>query len=161
MLYLSSSQDMVSRVGNDINLQVPPSEIHPPSRTSSLRILCGNSRGVRIVPPSRRTVVSLRQETKAARQLGVIIGAFVLCWLPYMVLFVVTAACNNCLAAGVHTAAIWLGYINSTINPVIYALCNASFKRAFWKIGTGVTSRWTKRCRRRSLELPPENNPFA
>ena len=147
---------MDPRVENDINLPTPQPEHHPPSRTSSFRILCGTSRGMVRV----RTVASLRQETKAARQLGVIIGAFVLCWLPYMVLFVVTAACDSCLSAGVHTAAIWLGYFNSAINPVIYALCNASFKRAFTKIGAGVSSGWTRRCRRRTNEPTPEN-PFA
>ncbi|KAG8198729.1 hypothetical protein JTE90_023495 [Oedothorax gibbosus] len=146
------------------HLRVPSSSDLPqgPSRSSSFRLLCNNAtRGVLRRPSSRRSVASLRQETKAARQLGVIIGAFVLCWLPYMVLFVVTAACESCLGPGVHTAAIWLGYLNSTMNPLIYALCNASFKRAFWKIGAGFTAGWRSRCRRRDNDRVTENNPFA
>ncbi|XP_074597125.1 uncharacterized protein LOC141852132 isoform X2 [Brevipalpus obovatus] len=74
----------------------------------------------------------LRQEKKAARQLGVILGAFILCWLPYVVVFIVTAYCS-CVNHFVHTMAIWLGYINSTINPFLYALCNENFKQAFRK----------------------------
>ncbi|XP_035213871.1 5-hydroxytryptamine receptor 1B-like [Stegodyphus dumicola] len=145
----------------DMHLRVPQSsDLPPPSRSSSFRILCGATRAV-LRRPSRRSMLSLRQETKAARQLGVIIGAFVLCWLPYMVLFVVTAACNNCLEPGVHTAAIWLGYLNSTVNPMIYALCNASFKRAFWKIGARFSAGWTTKCRRRNNNHASENNPFA
>ena len=33
----------------------------------------------------------------------------------------------------------WLCYLNSTINPVLYALCNANFRRTYWRI---LTCRW-------------------
>ena len=35
----------------------------------------------------------------------------------------------------------WLCYINSTINPVCYALCNGNFRRTYWRI---VTCRWSR-----------------
>lgn len=75
----------------------------------------------------------LRQEKKAARQLGVILGAFILCWLPYITVFIVTAYCS-CISHSVHTIAIWLGYLNSTINPFLYSLLNDNFKQAFRKL---------------------------
>ncbi|XP_023722853.2 histamine H1 receptor isoform X2 [Cryptotermes secundus] len=78
--------------------------------------------------------VTLQKEKKAARQLGVIMAAFVLCWLPYFVLFTVIAFCSDCVNPLVHTATIWLGYINSTFNPILYPLCNTNFKRAFKKM---------------------------
>ncbi|XP_076314951.1 histamine H1 receptor-like [Tachypleus tridentatus] len=77
---------------------------------------------------------SLRQEKKAARQLGVIMGAFVLCWLPYIISFIVTAYCEDCIDPKIHIATSWLGYLNSTMNPFLYALCNDNFKRSFKKM---------------------------
>jgi histamine receptor H1 len=86
--------------------------------------------------------VTLQKEKKAALQLGVIMSAFILCWLPYFVLFMVIAFCNDCVNPIVHTATIWLGYINSTLNPILYPLCNANFKRAFKKmLGFGSKDR--------------------
>ncbi|KAF7491743.1 Histamine H1 receptor [Sarcoptes scabiei] len=76
----------------------------------------------------------LRQEKKAARQLGVILGAFILCWMPYVVVYVVTAYCTYCISLTGHQITIWLGYFNSFLNPFLYALCNENFKYAFKKM---------------------------
>ncbi|XP_041349509.1 histamine H1 receptor-like [Gigantopelta aegis] len=77
---------------------------------------------------------SLTKEIKAARQLGVIMGAFTLCFLPYFILFMVVAFCDNCVDPGVLTAATWVGYLNSTLNPFLYPLCNTNFRRKFRKM---------------------------
>ena len=73
----------------------------------------------------------LAKEKKAAKQLGVIVGAFVLCWLPYFTLFMVVAYCGTCVNQTVFTTSIWFGYFNSALNPFLYPMCNANFKRAF------------------------------
>ncbi|KAJ9598619.1 hypothetical protein L9F63_010689 [Diploptera punctata] len=98
----------------------------------------------KLVPRKRNNdseSVVLQKEKKAARQLGVIMSAFILCWLPYFVLFMVIAFCSDCVNPIVHTATIWLGYINSTLNPILYPLCNTNFKRAFKKMLRFGTSR--------------------
>lgn len=73
----------------------------------------------------------IHKEHKAAKQLGFIIAAFLLCWIPYFIIFMVTAFCRDCVHHDLHMFTIWLGYFNSTLNPFIYPLCNGNFKRVF------------------------------
>ena len=85
-----------------------------------------------LINPSRSS--SLQKELKAARQLGILVGVFTISWSPYFILFLVVAWCNRCIPDSIFIASIWLGYLNSSLNPVIYPLCNAHFRRVFQKI---------------------------
>ncbi|KAF7645573.1 hypothetical protein LDENG_00201800 [Lucifuga dentata] len=90
----------------------------------------------KFIEQSRQRVLSLRihKEHKAAKQLGFVIAAFLLCWIPYFIAFMVMAFCRECVHHDLHMFTIWLGYINSTLNPFIYPLCNGNFKRVFKSI---------------------------
>lgn len=94
-----------------------------------------------------------QKERKAARQLGVIMCAFIVCWLPYFIVFLVVAVCPDCIGDTLFKITLWLGYINSTLNPVLYPLCNANFRRAFAKMLNKTCCR-TSPCQHSSQTYP-------
>jgi len=78
--------------------------------------------------------ISLAKERRAARTMVIIMGAFVVCWLPFFLMYVIFPFCGRCAAATdyrVVNAIVWLGYVNSTLNPIIYTVFNVDFRRAF------------------------------
>ncbi|CAB3227543.1 unnamed protein product [Arctia plantaginis] len=79
-------------------------------------------------------VKRFRMETKAAKTLGIIVGGFVFCWLPFFSVYVVRAFCGECVPPIIFSILFWLGYCNSAINPLIYALFSKDFRFAFKRI---------------------------
>ncbi|KAJ8399625.1 hypothetical protein AAFF_G00410360 [Aldrovandia affinis] len=82
-----------------------------------------------------RRRVSGTREKKAATTLGLILGAFIVCWLPFFLKEVIVSACASCsMSAEMADFLTWLGYLNSLINPLIYTIFNEDFKKAFQKL---------------------------
>ncbi|XP_037646833.1 5-hydroxytryptamine receptor 1F [Sebastes umbrosus] len=79
--------------------------------------------------------ISGSRERKAASTLGLIIGAFVICWLPFFVKEVIVNTCGSCSTSmEMADFLTWLGYLNSLINPLIYTIFNEDFKKAFQRL---------------------------
>jgi hypothetical protein len=73
---------------------------------------------------------TMARERKAAKTLAVIVGVFILCWLPFFVVNIIDPYCGHCLPPLPVKIFVWLGYVNSFLNPLIYAQ-NKTFKSAF------------------------------
>ncbi|KAI4479807.1 hypothetical protein M0804_010857 [Polistes exclamans] len=123
---------------------------HPPAATTTTTSGTRNSRraasgsGPPQNPPTTTTVyqfieerqrISLSKERRAARTLGVIMGVFVVCWLPFFLMYVIVPFCPACCPSiRLSYIITWLGYLNSALNPLIYTIFNLDYRRAFRRL---------------------------
>ncbi|XP_046336019.2 5-hydroxytryptamine receptor 6-like [Haliotis cracherodii] len=77
---------------------------------------------------------------KATVTLGVIVGAYVVTWAPFLVCNITDAFCR-CIPPKVFTGFVWLGYCNSLINPIIYPLFMRDFRKVYIKLLQGCCPR--------------------
>uniref|UniRef100_A0A3B4BAT9 G-protein coupled receptors family 1 profile domain-containing protein n=1 Tax=Periophthalmus magnuspinnatus TaxID=409849 RepID=A0A3B4BAT9_9GOBI len=85
-----------------------------------------------MAPKSQRKVFAKKSELKAARTLGIIIVMFVFCLCPYYILIIGQSGHLSASAA----AVIYLIYLNSCLNPVIYTFCYPWFRKCLKHIVT-------------------------
>uniref|UniRef100_A0AAR2L1D0 5-hydroxytryptamine receptor 7 n=1 Tax=Pygocentrus nattereri TaxID=42514 RepID=A0AAR2L1D0_PYGNA len=92
----------------------------------------------RLLRSDRRNISIFKREQKAAATLGIVVGAFSVCWLPFFLLstarpFICGVTCS-CVPLWVERTLLWLGYANSLINPFIYAFFNRDLRTTYQNI---------------------------
>lgn len=100
-------------------------------------------RQIRKITSRRRTIKSLeaRREKKAAQTLAIITGVFVVCWLPFFLMALVMSIFPEYqIHPYLASLFLWLGYFNSTLNPIIYTIFNPEFRKAFHRIITCINN---------------------
>ncbi|KAK0397011.1 hypothetical protein QR680_001941 [Steinernema hermaphroditum] len=135
-----------------------PSEYGRESANSNL------SSSLQPVPPSRRRLgvreksrqmMKYVHEQRAARTLSIVVGAFILCWMPFFIFSPIMALCHSCIGnqEAVFSIITWAGHLNSMLNPLIYSRFSRDFRRAFKQILTCQRERPTKKAIKTPLSL--------
>ncbi|XP_041763879.1 5-hydroxytryptamine receptor 1 isoform X2 [Anopheles merus] len=74
-------------------------------------------------------------EQKATKVLGLVFFTFVFCWAPFFILNIIFAAWPEAkVPERIVSICLWLGYVSSTINPIIYTIFNKTFRAAFIRL---------------------------
>ncbi|XP_078533431.1 5-hydroxytryptamine receptor 1A [Lissotriton helveticus] len=107
----------------------------PEHANSAPAAICPAKRTEKSAEAAKRKV-ALARERKTVKTLGIIMGTFILCWLPFFIVALVLPFCGDrCHMPELLGSVItWLGYSNSLLNPIIYAYFNKDFQSAFKKI---------------------------
>lgn len=87
-------------------------------------------------PHQKKLRFQLAKERKASTTLGIIMSAFVCCWLPFFILALVRPFLGEQfqIPPTLSSVFLWLGYLNSMLNPIIYATLNKDFRKPFQEI---------------------------
>lgn len=73
----------------------------------------------------------LRKDIKAAKSLAVLVVTYAICWLPYTMLTIFISFFPDSISDIVYEPTTWLLWLNSALNPILYALTNQQFKKNF------------------------------
>ncbi|KAM3612033.1 uncharacterized protein V6R79_001283 [Siganus canaliculatus] len=125
--------------------KVEGSDCCPPQ---NCRLSWASARALQLYPdqknPAVRQQLATANKTKVAQMrekrftfvLAVVMGVFVLCWFPFFFTYTLHAICrDSCyIPTALFNLFFWIGYCNSSVNPIIYTIFNRDFRKSFKKI---------------------------
>ena len=80
----------------------------------------------------------LSRDRKASRSLTLLTTLFLVCWTPYTITTIIFGVCgDSCVNEDMYEAFVWLLWLNSTLNPFLYAYTNSQFASHYKKLLCG------------------------
>nr|XP_046244590.1 trace amine-associated receptor 1-like [Scatophagus argus] len=102
-----------------------------------LKIFIVAQRQLRSIQKTNSAQISNTSQTKATKTLAIIIGAFLSFWTPFFVCNIIDPFISYSTPAPLFETFVWVGYLNSTLNPIIYAFFYSWFRKAFRLFSSG------------------------
>nr|XP_050854072.1 muscarinic acetylcholine receptor DM1 isoform X1 [Vespula vulgaris]XP_050854073.1 muscarinic acetylcholine receptor DM1 isoform X1 [Vespula vulgaris]XP_050854074.1 muscarinic acetylcholine receptor DM1 isoform X1 [Vespula vulgaris]XP_050854075.1 muscarinic acetylcholine receptor DM1 isoform X1 [Vespula vulgaris]XP_050854076.1 muscarinic acetylcholine receptor DM1 isoform X1 [Vespula vulgaris]XP_050854077.1 muscarinic acetylcholine receptor DM1 isoform X1 [Vespula vulgaris]XP_050854078.1 mu len=148
-----------STIEDEETLTSPSSMIRRPSQMPDIRIPLSAKNIPKTLPAGKgilnkdkpnqkkkKKIQEKKADSKAAKTLSAILLAFIITWTPYNILVLLKSitACSWYIPQQLWDFVYYLCYINSTVNPMCYALCNAAFRRTYMRI---LECKWHSRNR--------------
>lgn len=134
----AEQSNLMDRIKKDLLMSSPNSimgELMPIRRMSTI---------------GKRSMQNLSNEQRASKVLGIVFLLFVVMWCPFFITNVTSVFyCNNGVIGRLMDIFVWVGYISSGVNPLVYTLFNKTFREAFTRY---ITCNFrTRRLHRRSF----------
>ncbi|XP_041695927.2 5-hydroxytryptamine receptor 2B-like [Coregonus clupeaformis] len=82
----------------------------------------------------KKSMQNLTNEQRASKVLGIVFLLFVVMWCPFFITNITSVLCASCdvhVIGSLMEIFVWVGYVSSGINPLVYTLFNKTFRQAF------------------------------
>ncbi|XDV39393.1 hypothetical protein PO909_008644, partial [Leuciscus waleckii] len=76
----------------------------------------------------------IKNEQRASKVLGIVFFLFLVMWTPFFITNVLIAICRDDCSEVLYKLInffVWVGYVSSGVNPLIYTLFNKTYRQAF------------------------------
>ncbi|KAL6470388.1 hypothetical protein MHYP_G00215070 [Metynnis hypsauchen] len=77
---------------------------------------------------------AIKNERRASKVLGVVFFLFLVMWCPFFITNVLVALCRDDCSKHLFSLMnlfVWVGYVSSGVNPLVYTLFNKTYRHAF------------------------------
>ncbi|XP_060541184.1 5-hydroxytryptamine receptor 2B [Pantherophis guttatus] len=82
----------------------------------------------------KKSMQSITNEQRASKVLGIVFFLFLVMWCPFFITNITSVLCKSCSEEFIQMLMeifVWIGYVSSGVNPLVYTLFNKTFREAF------------------------------
>ncbi|KAF7202431.1 5-hydroxytryptamine receptor 2B isoform X1 [Nothobranchius furzeri] len=129
-------QALASPEAEQINmLDIRLLKMHEKTNTGLMNASAGDEISFRRMSTmGKKSMQTLSNEQRASKVLGIVFLLFVVMWCPFFITNITSALCTSCdekVISRLMEIFVWVGYVSSGINPLVYTLFNKTFREAF------------------------------